>query len=327
MIRSGRPLLVAVVPDAPSEASPLRHVAALARRLELRSFFSVPVSSRGRSLGALAFGSARPDRNYDEQDVALGQELGQRIGAAIDNALLYRDAQDAIRVRDEFLSVASHELRTPLTTLKLQIAGLSGAGDPRRVGAALASMNRQVDRLALLIHNLLEVSRLGAGRFTIECRAMDLAELARDVVARFHEQLERAGCDLRLTAEEPTRGSWDRALLDQVLTNLISNAIKFGAGAPIDVVVEPRRGSARLTVRDRGIGIATEDVRRIFGRFERAVSARHYGGLGLGLFVSRQIVEAHGGRIAVESRAGEGSTFTVELPWSAPSCDEASWAG
>ena len=156
---------------------------------------------------------------------------------------------------------------------------------------------------------------------------MDLAELARDVVARFHEQLERAGCDLRLTAEEPTRGSWDRALLDQVLTNLISNAIKFGAGAPIDVVVEPRRGSARLTVRDRGIGIATEDVRRIFGRFERAVSARHYGGLGLGLFVSRQIVEAHGGRIAVESRAGEGSTFTVELPWSAPSCDEASWAG
>jgi signal transduction histidine kinase len=173
-------------------------------------------------------------------------------------------------------------------------------------------MRRSVERLARLVSSLLDISRIGAGRLDFEIEETDLAEVAREVVDRFQDEARRAGCTLLLEAE-PAHGRWDPVRLDQVLTNLLSNAIKYGPGKPVVVRVESRPDKATLSVEDRGIGISERDQRRIFQRFERAVSKRNYGGFGLGLWIVRHIVEALGGTVRVESVPGEGATFIVEL--------------
>jgi signal transduction histidine kinase len=180
--------------------------------------------------------------------------------------------------------------------------------------ARLKKSVRQTDRLNRLIDSLLEVSRITAGRMALELEPIDLSELLRELCDRFAEQAAQAGCSIRLQVVPPASGQWDRMRLEQVVTNLLSNAIKYGPGKPVDVTVESNATTVRLTVADHGIGIAPESVARIFERFERAVSPRHFGGLGLGLYITRQIAEAHGGSIQVESHVGEGSRFTVELP-------------
>ncbi|MBZ4419807.1 PAS domain-containing sensor histidine kinase [Myxococcus sp. RHSTA-1-4] len=232
-----------------------------------------------------------------------------------------RHLQEAIRARDEFLSVASHELKTPLTSLGLRLHALARAidADPdsslaRRHGREVAAMKRQVARLAELIDGLLDVSRISTGRLRIHREEVDLAALVQEVAARFGPEAERAGCALDLRLAGPCVGSWDRLRLEQVVSNLLSNALKYGAGRPVHLHVEEREGHARLWVRDEGIGIDAAAHARIFQKFERAVSERHYGGLGLGLYVVRTLIEAMGGTIRVESQPGEGATFFVELP-------------
>jgi PAS domain S-box-containing protein len=227
---------------------------------------------------------------------------------------LYKEAQTAIHVRDEFLSIASHELRTPLTALQLQLETLRDALhdlDHEAIGKRLAKAEKQTGRLGKLIANLLDVSRIVSGTLQLEIEEFDVAEAVQEVVDRFTEEAARAGCTLDVAV---THGlvRWDRVRLEQVVTNLLSNAIKYAPGAPIEIRVE---GSppTRLTVQDHGIGIAAEDLTRIFGRFERAAPTRHYGGLGMGLFITQQIVEAHGGSIEAASQPGEGARFTVEL--------------
>ena len=236
------------------------------------------------------------------------------------------EAREAIRVRDEFLSVASHELRTPLTALKVQLGNIGRSVRDERLASAVAGTTRQVDRLALLVDNLLDVSRLAEMDVSLQLERVDLVALAREVADRFGEQLRRAGCQLRFDAPQPVCGNWDRSRLEQALGNLLSNAFKFGAGKPVEISVRVVGERARLTVRDRGFGIAPEDEQRIFERFERAVSTRHYGGLGLGLFITRKIVEAHGGTIRVESPAEGGSAFTIELPLEPRGGEEGAWA-
>jgi signal transduction histidine kinase len=234
-----------------------------------------------------------------------------------------RHLQEAVRVRDEFLSVASHELKTPLTVLGLRLQAFARAAqaDPdgawmARHGRELQGMLRQVMRLAGLVNGLLDVSRIGTGRLKLEYEQVDLGELVQDVAARHQLEAERAGCVLEVRAEGSTVGMWDRMRLEQVVTNLVSNALKYGAGLPVRMGVSREEGRARLTVRDEGIGISPEAQARIFHKFERAVSERNYGGLGLGLYVSRTLVEAMGGVIRVESLPGAGATFVVELPLS-----------
>ena len=178
----------------------------------------------------------------------------------------------------------------------------------------LEKASGHVARLERLINELLDVARISTGRMGMDREEMDLSALAREVVERFADDSERAHAPLALAAAAAVVGSWDRLRLDQVLTNLVANAIKYGAGHPIDVEVGGDREQAVVRVRDRGIGIGAEDQERIFGRFERAVSQRHFGGLGLGLWIVRQIVEAHGGSITVESTPGKETTFTVALP-------------
>jgi PAS domain S-box-containing protein len=229
--------------------------------------------------------------------------------------------QEAVRLRDDFLSVASHELKTPLTPLSLRLQGLERSiraepGSPMaaRLGKEVEVMRRQVKRLSDLVNDLLDVSRISTGRMKLSFEEVDLTEVTREVTARFQPEAQRAGCELILDTDGPVAGQWDRLRLEQVLTNLLSNAIKYGAGKPVHLRVEHQEGSARLVVRDEGIGIQPEAMGRIFNRFERAVSERHYGGLGLGLYVTRQIVAAMSGTVRAESTPDQGATFTVELP-------------
>ena len=269
-------------------------------------------------------GMYQPFRGPDgrvEGIMAFAYEVTEQAVARRKVEALADDLTRAVRVRDDFLSIAGHELKTPLSALKLQIQslqlhtgkGLFGETDPR-LRERLEKAANHIVRLERLVGELLDVSRISSGRMTLQLEKLDLTALLGDVVDRFGEQLARAGCAISLQSPPRVDGEWDRLRLDQVITNLIGNAIKYGSGKPIEVSVEDQEGLARLTVRDHGIGIPPEDRQRIFGRFERAVSERQYGGLGLGLWITHQIVQAHGGRIALESAPGVGSTFTVELP-------------
>jgi signal transduction histidine kinase len=230
-------------------------------------------------------------------------------------------AEEAVLLRDEFLSVASHELRTPLFALQLAVQGLRNgtiAATPENIQRCLDLVNRQVGKLVRLVTDMLTVGSIQVGRVELMLESVDLAEIVRDVAARFASELARARSQLELELA-PIVGHWDRNKLDQVVTNLLSNAIKFGAGKPIEVRLDEHEGMARLSVTDRGIGIDPELVPKIFSKFERAVSARAYGGLGLGLFITRTLVEAHGGSVRLDSsQTGRGSRFVVDLPRAGP---------
>lgn len=247
------------------------------------------------------------------RDVGERKKLEER-------ARLYRQAQEEVRRRDEFLSVASHELRTPVAALQLQLQMLYrvAAREAAPLSPVLVdkveALERQTRRLTVLVNELLDVSRMRLGRLELRLEELDLAELARDSLRQLEGELSRSGSRIALRADAPATGRWDRLRLEQVVTNLLVNAAKFGEGRPIAVTVQAEAGLARLAVADQGIGISPEHQDRIFGRFERAASPEHYGGLGLGLYIAREIVEAHGGHIRVASAPGLGSTFTVELP-------------
>jgi signal transduction histidine kinase len=290
------------------------------RRLRLGSSVCVPLEARGELIGALSFVYETGGRRYSPEDVAFAESLAQRASLAIDNARLFRQAHDAIRLRDEFLSIASHELKTPITTLKLQVQSLLRRSGAEADAAAprVITLQRQIERLHNLVDKLLDISRLTAGRLELELEPVDLDALVREVLSRFDEELRRSGSEVVVRGEGPNPGRWDRSRLDQVVTNLIANAIKYGGGRPIHVTLDGSPEVARLEVRDHGIGIAPENLGRIFQRFERAVSERHYGGLGLGLWIVHQIVEALGGTVQATSRPGEGAVFVVELPREPP---------
>lgn len=288
---------------------------ALRRGLGFASAMLVPLRGRAGILGVLTLVSTREGHRFGASDLVLAEELAARAGLAVDNARLHREAQDAIHFRDEFLSIASHELNTPLTPLKLQLGTLRRhTHTPEKTAAKLEIAERQVDRLTNLVRQLLDVSRITAGRLELEREHFDLRAVVQDVTARLEEQLARSGARVAITPGPPVLGFWDRLRMDQIATNLVSNAVKYGDGKPVEVEVSTRAGIARLAVSDHGIGIAADHQARIFGRFERAVSSRNFGGFGLGLWIVRQIVEASGGTIAVASTPGLGSTFTVELP-------------
>ncbi len=223
--------------------------------------------------------------------------------------------QEALLERDEFIAVAAHELRTPLTALQLKLQGLeSNGGLPPPKGERLGAAVRQTERLARLIDRLLDVSRIAQGRAEMAPEIFDLAVLVHQVAEDLREPAAQTRAALELQVPEKVEGSWDRLRIEQVLVNLLSNAVKYGAGKPITVKLEEVGDLVRLTVADRGIGIAPDDVDRVFGRFQRAAPIRNYGGMGLGLYITRHIVEAHRGTISVASKPGEGSTFVVELP-------------
>ncbi len=283
--------------------------------LGTRCVLVLPLTHRESALGALTL--VRDVEGFGDADVLLAKDLAGRVGVALDNARLYHRTLQAIAARDEFLSVASHELRTPLAALVLQLANLQRSlhdGSPELTEARVGKAVHATNRLARLVEGLLDVSRGQGGHITLHREQCDLAQIARDVVERIGEEARSAGCEVGVKAPLPVIGLWDHLRIEQVIVNLLSNALKYGAGQPIVVEAEMQGDDARIAVRDSGIGIAEADAQRIFVRFERAVPWRHYAGLGLGLYIARQITEAHGGRIAVESEPGQGALFTVRLP-------------
>ena len=263
-----------------------------------------------------------------------GRELLVRVQTLLElTAMRRRNAQQeqalaslqrSLQARDEFLSAASHELRTPITTLSLQTDGLLNAADlptnghnapsSDRLRRRLSAIRRQVVRLSQLVEQLLDVSQFIEGRLDLHPEEVDLQALVIDAIELMRDSASSAGSPVLFRLRNEVVGRWDRLRLGQVVTNLLSNAIKFGCGRPIEVELDADQALARLAVRDSGEGIPPGERERIFERFERATSVQRHPGLGLGLWICKQIVDACHGTISVESEPGRGSTFSVALP-------------
>jgi signal transduction histidine kinase len=232
------------------------------------------------------------------------------------------ELEHAIRMRDDFMSIVSHEVRTPLNGLiletqlrKLHLAKDNAAAfTMEKLRAMVDRDERQIQSLIRLIEDMLDVSRIRTGKLSIRTSAFDLAELVSNLLENFSAQIAAAESSVTFRAEEPVIGVWDEFRIEQVVANLLTNALRYGAHKPIEVRVYSVEGQARVDVRDQGIGISEENQQRIFQQFERVAANHAIHGLGLGLFISDQIVAAHGGKIVVESKEGEGSMFRVCLP-------------
>ena len=231
------------------------------------------------------------------------------------------EAEKMIQQRDDFISIAAHELRTPLTSISLQnqllskfLPTLSDAPNIQKFITLTNNCQAQIERLTKLVENLLDVTRATTGRLVLDKTAVNLTELVERIIKGLEVEINRSKCKLKLDLAPELHGKWDASRLEQVFVNLMTNAMKFGKGQPIEVSVKQEGAFAVLRVKDHGIGISQEDQARLFNRFERAVSITSFGGLGLGLYISRQIATAHGGTIEVQSEIGNGTTFTVKLP-------------
>jgi PAS domain S-box-containing protein len=285
------------------------------------SMLIAPLARRGQVFGHLTLTRDVGGPPYTREDEALLDDLAHRAAQAIENARLYGQAQAAVVARDEFLSIASHELRTPLTSLRLalenlrRVAGRDGlaSGPGTAIDRVLTASERAGQRLEKLVEALLDVSRIHMGRLELEVAEVELGAVVTEAAAALADELAQAGSPLDIRGE-PVVGRWDPLRMGQVVINLLANAAKYGAGKPVEIRYGAAEGRAFLQVRDHGIGVAEADQRHIFERFERAVSSQNYGGLGLGLYIVKRIVEAHGGSIRVESAPGEGAAFLVDLP-------------
>ena len=328
VLRTGEPALyediteAQLMPDAPG--GPVvgtrdpGHLRVL-RALGMKSLLCVPIGGRSGVEGVIMLVASSDPHRYAPEDVVLARDLAARAAVSLENGRLLSEALDAVRARDEFLAVAAHELRTPLTSLLLHVQLLSRAMErdktaDARAARSVAAAQSQARRLSVLVDGLLDVSRLGSNRLALRLEETKLDELVDSVLSTMAPDFRRAGCDVTASVPPEVAVKWDRLRVEQVLTNLMSNAMKFGAGSPIEVRVEATDDHVEIAVRDFGIGISDEDQARIFGRFERAVSTRNFGGLGLGLYISAQIVRAHQGSLRVESQPGKGACFIVRLP-------------
>lgn len=229
--------------------------------------------------------------------------------------------KSALKFRDDFLSVASHELKTPLTGLKLQVQSAlrkmnkGTEFSPADISTLLLKNNFQVDRLVRLVDDMLDLSRIQSGRLTFSFRKELLNPVIREAFELFRDQFENAGTTLTLElTEDAATGVFDQERIAQVLTNLLSNALKYGAQRPVRILVTKKRDEAIVAITDQGMGISKENLGKIFRKFERAVTPSEVSGLGIGLYISREIMEAHGGKIWVESEVGKGSTFFLCIP-------------
>ena len=302
--------------NAPYHGMPKGH-------LPVVSYLAVPVVTRsGEVIGGLFFGHSRAGV-FNEREEKLVAGIAAQAAIAMDNAKLYQRAQQAIGVRDEFLTVASHELKTPISTVKMQLQmfrRMIGRSETPVPGAdkflkGLDACDRQVARLVTLVEDLLNVSQIKAGRLDFRYEPTDLVELTKRVVEQIAAP-EITPQEVRVEAPDSLTVDCDRFRIEQVIINLLTNALKYGDGKPIRVAVEATADgtAAVIKVTDQGMGIEPDHQARIFERFQRAVSHKNISGLGLGLYIAKQIVDAHDGRITVQSVRGQGSTFTVELP-------------
>lgn len=252
----------------------------------------------------------------------IGYDVSRQVESRLKVEGLLKDLQKAFNARDEFISIASHELNTPVTALKLQLQisqrnmqpGSKNYPSPEKIYQIINTSLRQVERLNKLVSDLLDTSRIESGRLTYRFEQVDVGSMTRELIDRFSEICKASGCKLSLKKFVPVVVKGDLYRLEQVITNLITNAIKYGQGTEIDVSVEEMPDSARISVEDKGLGIRPEKISSIFEKFERGLSHNNISGLGLGLYIAKTIVDAHHGSIEVVSAPGKGAKFTVVLP-------------
>jgi PAS domain S-box-containing protein len=280
------------------------------RRDGTRFFASVVITALRGPDGALR-GFAKITRDLTER--RRGEEARRSLA----------EAREAVRSRDDFLAVASHELRTPLTCVQLvtqSLARQTHEGEPVTAQQAdrLEQLQRHVARLGELVNGLLDLAEMSRGALQLEPAPFDLAELVHEVAARFEPDVRRKGAALSVHAPGPLAGRWDRRRVGDAIAAVLGNAVKYGGRSPIEITASRDDGRAVVVIEDRGPGIPVEDQSRVFERFERAAPVAHYPGLGVGLWTARQILNAHGGDIAVESASGKGARFSLRLPLESP---------
>jgi signal transduction histidine kinase/CheY-like chemotaxis protein len=323
VVRTGRAEMLPDIPQLMQEAwSPTSRAEELVRQLAIRSYMVVPLVARGVVMGALSLTTAASGRRFEADDLALAEELARRAGLAVENARLYREAQEANRLKDEFLATVSHELRTPLTAI-LGWLHLLRTGRPAQVERAIETIERNAHAQAHIVDDVLDVSRIITGKLHLESERVDLVKIVGAAIDTVRPAAEAKAIELLVSldpAAADTAG--DAARLQQVAWNLLSNAIKFTPkGGKIEVSLEREGSKAVLRIRDDGEGIRKEFLPHVFERFRQgdSTSTRAHGGLGLGLSIVRHLVELHGGQVSAESDGeGRGATFTVGLPISEP---------
>ena len=323
VIRTGKPQIIPILNDSimASVAQDPEQLKNL-RDLGIKSSLCVPLIARDLALGAVTFYMIESDRHFSEPDLWVAQEFASRVASAIDHSWLYREAQHAVKVRDEFLMIASHELKTPITSLKMNLQiSRRGVNIEKNLVPSAADLAKsidlsitQVNRLTKLIEDMMDVTRMEVGTLSIELGSVNLSTVIREVLDRFSAELASAKCSVEVSVAQEIVGHWDKARIEQVVINLVSNAIKYAAGTKIKITAQLKGAQVTLKIQDGGRGIAKDKQASIFERFERATFDRNIVGLGLGLFICRKIVEAHQGKIHVESEEGKGSTFIVDLP-------------
>jgi signal transduction histidine kinase len=320
VLRTGEPEFYPYIPDemltaAIKDPEQLR----IAREIGFSSAIAVPIGTRDHTLGVLSLVSAESGKHYNASDLELARDLGRRAALAIENARLYYDAKGAIRARDQFVSVASHELKTPLTSLLAYIQLVLRRTDregklSERDRSALDIVVKQGWRLNTMVNSMLDLSRIETGQLSIERKPLDLCALVRRLSEEIRPTLDRHTLEFDCP-NEPMIVEGDELRLEQVFHNLMQNGAKYSSeGGPINVRVEKTGREACIAVADRGIGIPEASQPQLFSRFFRAPNAQHLSGMGIGLYVVKEIVTLHGGTIRVNSKEGEGSTFIVCLP-------------
>ena len=259
-------------------------------------------------------------KSYTHLEKRVQERTNELEKLAAENSNLYEEAKKAVEMRDEFLSIASHELRTPLTALFIQLQRISHYAEKMETSPEnknffdMANMSvKLARRITILLDELLDLTRIRIGKFELHLENCDLVPGITEVVSQLSADASRAGSQINFKTEASVRGAFDSNRISQVATNLLSNAIKYGNGKPITVSLRKSGTEAVLEVKDHGIGIPPEQISKIFERFERGEMDSHISGLGLGLYISHQIVKAHKGTISVESVVHEGSTFTVKI--------------
>jgi PAS domain S-box-containing protein len=323
VIRSGVPELFKILDQKIIRERTLSNEhAELIFRIGAKSHISVPIKIRGNVIGSISLLITSDRDNFDETDLATAVEVGRLASICIENSKLYRSSQDAIKQRDEFISIASHELKTPITSLKIQLqladrlasSSESGFIEASYVKKLTTISNKQINRITLLVEDMLDISRISSGKLALNLTKTDVSQFVTEVLLRFESQLDALKIDFESHIEENIIAECDSFRIEQVLINLLTNAIRYGDNKPIKAILSKHRNTVRFQIIDQGPGIASKDLERIFERFERAISADNISGLGLGLFISRQIMEQHHGSLTVESTVGQGSIFTFQFP-------------